>query len=305
MAIQSLSFNGISWLHACRPTAQDLNELQQLHGFHDLDLEDCLSETERPKIEDYGTYLFFVFHFPVMDAKTGKVRKEELQVFLGPNYIITLPDGKESRISGLWDAAHTSPETREELLGQGSGHCFYRIMHDVFDGGFPLLDEISRELRRIEAELFESEENANFLRRILTLKRNIITLRSIVSPQRVLMPAIQHKNKKILPEELGIYFDDIQDAVERQWSLLDMAKEMSEALQDTHESWLTHKTNSVIRILTIFSVALLPLNVLTGLYGMNVSLPFQGNPAAFLMVVAAMVTILAAFIGYFSWKKWL
>lgn len=305
MAIPSLSSAGITWLHACRPSAEELAELQQTYRFHSLDIEDCVSETERPKIEDYGNYLFFVFHFPVVDRKTGKVWKEELQVFLGDTYIITLPDGQESRISALWEAAKASPEKREEMLGQGTGYCFYRVMHDVFDGVFPLIDDVSRELRRIEADLFESEENADFLRRILTMKRNIITLRSIVSPQRALMPAIQHKNKALLPERLGIYFDDIQDAVERQWALLDTAKEMSEALQDTHESWLSHKTNSIIRVLTVFSVVMLPLNVLTGLYGMNVALPFQEHPAAFLLVLAAMLAVLLSFLGYFAWKKWL
>ena len=119
------------------------------------------------------------------------------------------------------------------------------------------------------------------------------------------MPIIQHKNRALIGEDLALYFDDIQDAIERQWSLLDTAKEMSEALQDTHESWLTHKTNTIIRILTVFSVVLLPLNLIAGLYGMNVALPGQDHPGIFFILMGVMWLVLVGFFGYFAWKKWL
>jgi magnesium transporter len=305
MPVRSLSANGITWLHCTNPSEAELVDLQKTYRFHRLDIEDCLSEHERPKIEDYGTYLFFVFYFPWVDGKTSRLGKEEVNVFLGADFLITLAESEGSQVTAAWDAAKRSPKKRDEMLGQGAGYCFYRVLHDLFNRTFPLIDDIRRELRTIETRLFESEEDAKFFRQILLLKRNIITLRGIISPQRSLMPVLQHKNKTLLPGELGLYFDDIQDAVERQWALLDTAKEMSEALQDTQESWLGHKTNSIIRVLTIFSVSLLPLNVLTGLYGMNVHLPYQDNPEVFFALLGLMAAVLCAFFAYFVWKKWL
>ena len=145
----------------------------------------------------------------------------------------------------------------------------------------------------------------DLLRDILKLRRNIITMRSVLSPQRTLIALLEHKNKKFIPDELELYFDDILDAIERQWSLLEMAKEMSEALEATHEAWLSHKTNVVIRILTIFSVTLLPLTVVAGFYGMNIPLPFQQHPSAFLLMSALMLLIVAGSLWYFWWKRWL
>jgi magnesium transporter len=178
-------------------------------------------------------------------------------------------------------------------------------MSTLFEEGFPLVDTIAKQLRRIEDQLFESDEQVDLLRDIMTLKRNIITMRSILLPQRSLIAMLEHKNKKFVSEELALYFDDILDAIERQWSLLDTSKEMIDALQDTHESWLTHRMNHVIRILTIFSVTMLPLTFFTGLYGMNVDLPFGQNTKAFVGIVLTMLVLLAGMLAYFMRKGWL
>ena len=139
----------------------------------------------------------------------------------------------------------------------------------------------------------------------MNLKRNIITMRSILLPQRTLIATLEHKNKKFVSEELALYFDDILDAIERQWSLLDTAKEMIDALQETHASWISHKTNTIIRVLTIFSVTMLPLTFLTGLYGMNVDLPFEKNPYTFTGIVVVMLALITGMIAYFDRKRWL
>jgi len=130
-------------------------------------------------------------------------------------------------------------------------------------------------------------------------------MRSILLPQRTLIGTLEHKNKKFVPEELALYFDDILDAIERQWALLETAKEMIDAMQDTHESWLGHKTNAVIRVLTIFSVTMLPLTVITGFYGMNVALPAANHPNAFFLVICSMVLMVAGLLAFFARKGWL
>ena len=145
----------------------------------------------------------------------------------------------------------------------------------------------------------------NLLREIMALKRNIITMRSILLPQRTLVATLEHKNKKFVSEELALYFDDILDAIERQWSLLDTDKELCEALQDTHGSWLSHKTNAVVKLLTIFSVTMLPLTVITGFYGMNVGLPFQAAEQTALGIIIVMLGIIIVMMAYFAKKHWL
>lgn len=303
--MRSVHYKNITWHDDPEVSEAELTELRKKYGFHELDIEDCLSEHERPKIEEYEGYLFLVFHIPYQNKKTKRIQKEEINIFLGVDFIVTIHQGRIPRMEMLWNELDNFEEKREKYFGQGTGFFLYELMSSLFEEGFPLVDSMTKNLRVIEDELFESDEQIDLLKDIMTLKRNIITMRAILLPQRSLIAMLEHKNKKFVSEQLSLYFDDILDAIERQWALLDTAKEMIDALQDTHESWLSHKTNSVVRILTTFSVTMLPLTVLTGLYGMNVKLPYAEHPAAFAMVAGMMAGIVLVLVGYFAWKKWL
>ena len=303
--MRSLTHKDVTWHDDPAPTEQILSELKEKYEFHELDIEDCLSEHERPKVEEYPEYLFLVFHIPYRARKSGRIIKEEVNIFLGPDFFVTLHRGKIPILDRLWNDLEKSEELREEYLQHGTGFFLYELMRHFFEDVFPLVDSIRKELRRMEEVLFESDEEVDLLRDIMNVKRNIISMRSILLPQRTLIATLEHKNKKFVPDELALYFDDILDAIERQWALLDTSKEMIDALQDTHESWLSHKTNAVIQVLTIFSVTMLPLTFVTGLYGMNVGLPFDTHPQAFFVVLGMMGMLLIGMLGYFARKHWL
>ena len=303
--MRSFTYKGITWHDDPEPKEETLLKLQKDYGFHELDIEDCLSEHERPKVEEYDEYLFLVFHIPYMSRKTGRILKEEVNIFLGQDFVVTLHEGKIPLLDRLWKDINDSEVKQEEYLDHGTGFFLYELMSMFFDGVFPLVDAISKQLRHKEDELFETEDEVDLLRDLMTLKRNIITIRSILLPQRTLIATLEHKNKKFVSEELALYFDDILDAIERQWSLLETAKEMSEALQSTHESWLSHRTSAVVRILTVFSATLLPLTFLTGFYGMNITLPYADSQSAFLFLGMVMLIIVSLLFVYFSKKRWL
>ena len=303
--MRSLTYQSITWHDDPTPTERELSILQKKYGFHELDIEDCMSAHERPKVEEYDKYLFLVFHIPYLSKKAGRILKEEVNIFIGQNFVVTLHQGKIAVLDSLWKMLKDSRAKRHEYLEHGTGFFLYELMSSFFDDVFPLVDTITKQIRRTEDELFESEDEVDLLKDIMTLKRNIITMRSILLPQRTLIAALEHKNKRFASEDLSLYFDDILDAIERQWSLLETAKEMIDALQDTHESWLSHKTNAVIRILTIFSVTMLPLTFITGLYGMNVVLPYEDNPSVFKGILVVMLLIIACMLGYFARKKWI
>jgi len=302
--MRSLTVSGVTWHDCTQPTRSDLHAVQRRYRFHALDIDDCLSDHERPKIEEYASYLFLVFHIPYGRAATGRILKEEINIFFGQDFLVTVRDGKSPSVDRLWRGLHTSKRRKEEYFGRGAGFLLYRLMSDLFAESFPLVEGIMRELRRIEESLFGSEGQPSMLQAILMLRRNIITMRSILYPQRAIIAHLEHK-RQFIAEDLALYFDDILDAIERQWALLDTAKEMSEALQATHESWLTQKTNAIIRILTGFTVITLPFIIVPGMYGMNVTLPFQVHPLVFLSLTLGMVAATVALLLYFIGKKWL
>ena len=307
LKMQSLSHQNLSGHNLIGPTSEELNALREKYGFHELDIEDCLSEHERPKIDEYENYLFLVLHIPYFNPVSRRVVKEEVHIFVGKSYIITLHEEKLQALNTLWDLLLTDERRRAEYLGNGAGFFLYELVNAMFQSCFPVVDGITKKLRELEPILFEEEREEKVLRTVLELKRSIISMRRILLPQRMLVASLEHKSKRLVgeDEELTIYFDDIIDAIERQWALLETAKEVINALQESFESWIQHKTNRIIRVLTIFSVTMLPLTVFTGLYGMNVELPLAHEPYAFLVISFTLIAFLVASITYFGWKKWL
>jgi len=303
--VQSIRCQELSWHNLTRPTPEALKALQEEFKFHDLDIEDCQSEHERPKIDEYEDYLFFVLHIPYFNEETHRIVKEEIHIFVGQNYVVTLHEGDLNVLNDLWARLHKDEKRKEEIMGKGSGYLLYSLIDEFFESCFPLVDGVTRKLRALEAILFEEEREIKVLRTLLELKRNIISMRRILLPQRALVAALEHKSKRFLDEGLDVYFDDVLDAIERQWELLETDKEVINALHESFESWIQNKTNRIVRVLTVFSVTMLPLTVLTGLYGMNVPLPHANDPYAFVMISSFLLFFLISTLAYFGWKKWL
>jgi magnesium transporter len=126
-----------------------------------------------------------------------------------------------------------------------------------------------------------------------------------VKPERATLRLLERRVERFLPEELDLYFDDVVDAAERIWDLLDNYKEVVEALESTNESVISHRQNDVLRLLTLISVTMLPLTLITGIFGMNVLFPGESTPEAFWVIIAALVVTLAGMLGFFRYKRWL
>ncbi len=279
-------------------------ELAERFGWHPLDVEDILSKRQRPKVDDYPDYLFAVLHFPWYDSSVQRLNAAELDIVLGPDYLVTMPNVPLLPVDRLFNRCAEDEEFRNELFAKGSGRLLYEVLDDLFDYCFPILDKIAHKLDKIEDDIHEvrSEE---LVRDISNVKQEIISYRKIIKPQRPTLRVLERKVERFLPEDLELYFDDIVDASERIWDVLDNYKEVVEALEDTNESVIAHRHNDVLRVLTVFSVILLPLTLIASVFGMNVVYPGEGTHAAFWVIIAIMVLTIFAMLGFFRWKRWL
>ncbi len=257
---------GLTWVHLTAPTAEEASQLQSRFGWHPLDLEDVLSKRQRPKIDEYPDYLFGVLHFPVYDKTVQRLNAGELDGFLGPGYLVTLPAVELLPVTRLFQRCYDDAELRENLFGKGSGYLLYHVLDDLFDYCFPILDKIGHKLDTIEDEMFEGRSE-EVVRDISNVKQEIISYRKIIKPERATLRVLERHTRRFLPEELDIYFDDIVDAAERIWDLLDNYKEVVEGLESTNESVISHRQNDILRILTVFSVVLLPLTLISASSG--------------------------------------
>ena len=299
-----LSTNGLTWVHLSEPTAEEVAALAERFGFHELDIEDVLSSRQRPKIDEYPDYVFVVLHFPFYDKTVQRLNAAELDAFVGPDFLITLPNVELHPVTHLFRRCQDDVERREDLFAKGSGYLLYHVLDDLFDYCFPILDKIGHKLDLLEREVFagRSEE---VVRDISNAKQEIIAYRKIIKPERATLRVLERHMERFLPEELELYFDDLVDAAERIWDLLDNYKEVVEGLEATNESVISHKQNDVLRMLTIISVTMLPLTVITGVFGMNVLFPGEGSPEAFWVILTGLVVTLAAMLAFFRWRRWL
>src|SRR5436309_7155145 len=245
-----LPANGLTWIHLDAPDQESAAELAERFGWHPLDLEDVLSKRQRPKIDEYPDYLFAVLHFPFYDKAVQRLNAAELDLFIGHGYLVTLPNVELLPVSRLFQRCVDDAELRESLFAKGSGYLLYHVLDDLFDYCFPILDKIGHKLDSIEDDMFEKRAE-EVVRDLSNVKQEIISYRKIIKPERSTLRLLERQIERFLPEDLELYFDDIVDASERIWDLLDNYKEVVEALEDTNESVISHRQNNVLRILTV------------------------------------------------------
>ena len=302
--LAELTAHGLTWVQLDAPTGDEAAQLAERFGWHPLDLEDVLSKRQRPKVDEYPEYLFSVLHFPAYDKAIQRLNAAELDVFLGPDFLITLPNAELLPVTRLFARCEADDELRESLFSKGSGYLLYHVLDDLFDYCFPILDKIGHKLDSVEDEMFEGRAE-EIVRDISNVKQEIISYRKIIKPERSTLRVLEGRVQRFLPQELDLYFDDIVDAAERIWDLLDNYKEVVEGLEQTNESVISHRQNDILRVLTVFSVVLLPLTLLTGIFGMNVKFPGFETEEAWWAIVGGMFVVLVSLLGFFRYKRWL
>ncbi len=295
---------GIRWVHIESPRTADRDWLEEHFDFHPLDYEDVFSRNQRPKLDQYDDYVFIVLHFPLFDKDTGRILTAELDLFLGPDYLITMPNIPLPPLSAMFDRYREKADLREEVFSKGSGYLLYKIVDTGVDASFPMLRKTGLKLERLEDDIFEGR-SSEIVRDISDTKQEIINFRKITRPQRAVLRDLERTKQRYLQEELEIYFDDISDAAERIWDTLENYKEVIEGIESTNESVLSHRLNDSFRILTATSVVLLPLTLIASIFGMNVSFPGEGQTITFFVILLSMAIMLVALVILFRRRGWL
>ena len=303
--VEVVERGGLRWINIENPQAIDRAWLEEHFEFHPLDYEDVTSRNQRPKIDEYPDYLFIVLHFPVFDKAIGRLNAAELDVFVGRDYLITLPNAPLPPVEYLFDRCRSSEEFREELLSKGSGYLLYKIVDDSFDYCFPILRKIGNKLDRVEDDIFVAGRAEEVVRDISDVKQEIINFRKVIRPQRAVLRDLERTKQRYLAEDLEVYFDDIVDASERIWDMLENYKEVVEALEETNESVISHQQNDVLRVLAVMSVLFLPATLVASIWGMNVQVPGEGQLGPFFAIVGVIIALLAGLLGFFRHRGWL
>src|SRR3954464_174929 len=302
--VEVIEAEGLRWINIERPRQIDRAWLEEHFDFHPLDYEDVFSRNQRPKVDEYDGYLFVVLHFAVYDKRVNRLNAAEVDIFVGPDFLITIPNENLQPLQSLFERCRSSEDVREDLFNKGAGYLLYKVVDACVDASFPMLRKMGLKLERLEESIFEEEANREIVRDLSNAKQEIINFRKIVRPQRAALKDLE-RTKRYVTGELDIYFDDINDASERIWDMLENYKEVVEGLEATNESVLSHRLNDVLRVLTAFSVLFLPLTLIASIWGMNVHVPGEQSIGAFWMIIGVMVVILVGLLGLFRRRGWL
>lgn len=304
MSIETVTHGKVTWTNIERPAPEDIEVLRRNYNFHPLDLEDCLSKIERPKIDEYEDYLFIVMHFPVYDPDQHVSRPSEVDFFIGSGYLVTVHDGILRPIYRLFDDCQRYERTRAKHMGRGASRLLYSVIDALVDYCFPILDKVDSNIHVIEEEVF-TEDMRRIVQDISIVRRDIIALRRIIRPQIAIIANLEQKDRPFIQEELDVYFGDIVDHLNKARDILEDHREVIEGLSETSDSVISYRINEVMRILAIISVIMLPLTLLSGIYGMNIYLPLARHPQSFIFITGLMILLAGGMLLYFKRQRWL
>jgi len=291
------------WVDLMNPAPEEGRPiLQDLFHFHELAVEDALSELEFPKVETYGDYLYVILHRIDFEAPEHCFKTHDVDFFLGPNYLVTIHLGDSRSIEQIANVC-----ARNALaLGEGAAALMHRIVDAMVDNYRPELEELSDRLDSLEEKVFDGA-GANLAKEILDFKRDVSSLRRVVQPQRDVVGRLARREFDLIDEQIAYRFRDVHDHLVRLADESMFFQDRITSLLDANLAIVSNQLNSIMKILTIIATVFMPLTFVTGLYGMNVDLPHfgLGGVKMFWALMGLMTGIVGGMLIYFRRRGWI
>ncbi|MDH3657977.1 MAG: magnesium transporter CorA family protein [Nitrosopumilus sp.] len=304
------------WIDLQNPDRNDIEKLAEKYNFNALNIEDCMTKFELPKLDSYDDHFFVILHFPPLSQKVGISKNSQLSIFLGKDFLVTVHQGDLKPLVELVEICKTGSDQQRKnrLLEKSSG----LLLHEIID---VLVDDLLHTSRKIIANLDEIEdrvfdETKPVARSIALLRREINRLRRIANPLKKFVLEITNNIKKFSEredEQLVLYFDDVIDHIDKVIETLEESRETMEIYKDTDYVLSTEKTNKVLAVLTIIFTLAIPSTVIGTFYGMNVNLPgglednsmILGPFTTFIIVILASAIPAILMFVYFKKLGWI
>ena len=302
---QTISYQNTNLIIIRSPDSKNQHFLKDNYNFHPIHLDDISSPIQRPKIDLEDDYVFTVLHFPQYNPKTKKIESVEIDIFLTLTDVVIIFEKEYQPLEDIINVLATKKEYRKRYFENGAGVLFYHLIDESIDTIFPMIDKFEKGIEMIDQQVF-SNNPKNVIEQLSFLRRNVIFFQTLIKPEMSSFAQVETAVHDLIDKEMKTYFSNITDHLEKIGDRLEDIHELSDNLSNTFESYMSFKTNETIKILTIFSVVLLPLTLLTGFYGMNLtSLPLANHPNALLFISFSMIAVVLIMIVYFRVKHWI
>lgn len=275
--------------------------LRDIFGFHPLAIDDALREEHVPKIDDWGEYLYIVLHVAVLEMQDGvQVETHELDVFLGPNYLVTHHQQSINALDRVWELCQR--DIRH--LQSGADHLLYKLADELVADYMPVIDEMDEAIDRIEDEIFD-RPTPNTLERIFALKRAALRLRRILTPQREVLNKLARDDYTVIDAKDRAYFRDVYDHVVRMVDINEALRDLVGGALDTYLSVINNRMNEAMKVLAVITTLFMPISFLAGFFGMNFFGPIASLSvwSGKLMLALALSVMLLSPIAMYLWIR--
>jgi magnesium transporter len=300
-----IEYNDLTWVDIVNPTKEDFAYLKKNFRFHTLTLRNIIPSIHHPDFNAFKKYLSIIVHYPRNEEKGG-VEIYELDIMVGKKFIITNHYQDIKPLSTIFDACLNSKEQRVKYMENGSGYLLFVILDKFLRRILEKTDKINDDIRAVEKEIFSEEEERKTVEKISRIKRTILSFWNALNTQEEVFVSLETVAPKFFGEKYLYYFSNLLTMYKRIDNSLSTDKETIEALEETNHSVVNLKRNEIMKMLTIFSVVMLPLTLMASIWGMNTNyLPFNESAHDFWMVIGLMLAVLFGMIIYFKRKKWL
>ncbi len=285
-----------------------MKELGQRYGFHELNLEDCLSKIQIPKIDRYESHIFVILHFAIAERESIP-KSTQLAAFMGSGYLVTVHQEDLKPLVDLFEQCRQSEKARQELMGKSASYLFHSIVDAMTDDLLNVVRKVVGNIDDIEDVVFDEKSNA--AKEISYIRRQITSLRRITIPLRRTLAEITSRDiQRFSEENLADYFDDVRDHIDKAIDTIDESKETIEIYKDTDNMHATDKSNKILAVLTIIFTLSMPASIISSFYGMNVELPvfdpaFLGGYGTFVVAALASGSIALFMLLYFRKIRWI
>lgn len=291
----------VMWVDLCAPSDKESYILTHDFKFHPLAIEDVISEVPRPKLDDYGNYLFMVFQMADYLGKDKGLKISEVDLFLARNAVVSVHFDDHS----VYDSLYMKARKDDRLFSRGADFLFHAILDSIVDYYGTALDLLEFEVDAVEDDVFE-EPDEQTVKTIFTLRRDIHQLKRITGPQLEVLSHLVREKHELISEKTAVYMSDIYDHMARVNETTDGYRDTLISALEIYFSGVSTRTNEIIKILTIFTAILMPPTFLVGLYGMNFKyMPEVDWKYGYIFFWVLVLIITVALLFFFKKKKWI
>lgn len=258
---------GLLWVDFSGEDPETCEPILQEFGFHPLAIDDALQETHSPKVDDWGQYLYIVLNYMQFLEENGgqwETEVDELDIFLGPNFVITHHDYPLPALDDTWATCRRDPRNFQE----GADHLLYKIIDNLVTAYIPLVEQVDQAIDEIEDEVFD-RPGPHTLARLFALKRVLLAMRRILLPQREVLNKLARDDYQMIDAKDRVFFRDIYDHLVRLHDLNESLRDLVGGAMDMYLSVVNNRMNEVMKTLTIITTLFMPITFVTGFFGMN------------------------------------